>query len=168
MWWGFDRYVRCDRESCKSKQLSPWSYMHMGINHFLYIVFLQNSDIFQIGKNSSWLNWFCDDKTFQMIKGSEHSIIRLTWESFAVEQHSRCSYDRVTVYDGNRLDVPLESTDNSSTAVRIGRWNSQSFFKCSAVMIYAFKKICKIVMILYYLLDIVELHYLLSQHLSQM
>ena len=57
-----------------------------------------------------------------MIKGSEHSIIRLTWESFAVEQHSSCNYDSVTLYDGNRLDASLDSPDNSSTAVKIGRY----------------------------------------------
>ena len=56
-----------------------------------------------------------------MIKGSERSIIRLTWESFNVEPHSRCNYDSVTLYDGNRLDVPLDSPDNSSSAVQIGR-----------------------------------------------
>ena len=57
-----------------------------------------------------------------MIAGTQHSFIRLTWDSFAVESHSSCNYDSVTVYDGNRLDVPLDSPDNTSTAIKIDRY----------------------------------------------
>ena len=57
-----------------------------------------------------------------MIAGTQHSFIRLTWDSFAVESHASCGYDSVTLYDGNRLDVSLDSPDNTSTAVQIGRY----------------------------------------------
>ena len=69
-----------------------------------------------------------------MIKGDSNSIIRLTWESFALEEHTTCTFDSVTAYDGNILQASTiddisgsgdgtggSAADNATFAKRIGR-----------------------------------------------